>query len=227
MSVQTSSHKGFTLIELTICVSIFVFMTVLLIVKYGTFNQSTLLTDLTYDLALVMRQAQTYGLSVVNASTTSATFQFPYGISFSTTALKPTDDQNVLGSTRAILFADSYNSTLQTAGSDGIYTYTLGNAGQSDMVENIYNLTRGAYISSLCIGTGNVSNGKPDCSTPVNSLHITFKRPNPEAIICGIIPYGSNPCPSTPALYSEITISGSDGSTRKLTISSNGQMSVQ
>ena len=39
-------NKGFTLIELLISVAIFVAMTVLMIVKFGNFDQSVLITDL-------------------------------------------------------------------------------------------------------------------------------------------------------------------------------------
>ena len=59
-----SRSGGFTLIELIVSVAIFVFMTALVVAKYGNFNQSVLMTDLAYDIALTLRTAQTYGVSV-------------------------------------------------------------------------------------------------------------------------------------------------------------------
>ncbi len=215
-------NKGFTLIELTICVTIFVGMTVLLIVKYGSFNQSTLLTDLSYDIALVMRQAQTYGLSVVNASQGSASFQYSYGISFSTYTLQASDDQSKAGSTRAILFADSYPLNGNNSVGNGAYDLTSRVPASSDLAQSVYNLTRGAKISKLCVGTGNVTGSIPECSTLVGELDITFKRPDPTAIIRSV----ANGTINSPSPYAEVTIAGTGGSTRTLAVSSNGQISI-
>jgi prepilin-type N-terminal cleavage/methylation domain-containing protein len=57
-------QKGFTIIELVVSVAIFAFMTAFLVARYGTFNQGVLLTNLAYDVALTIRNAQSYGLNV-------------------------------------------------------------------------------------------------------------------------------------------------------------------
>jgi prepilin-type N-terminal cleavage/methylation domain-containing protein len=206
-------NKGFTLVELIISISIFVFMTTLLIIKFGNFNQSVLMTNLIYDMALVVRQAQTFGVSVINAdiSGSSGLFQYPYGVSFGTGAL--TSDPTSVGLTRMVLFADSNPLVLP----DGVYT--LG----SDLVISKYNITRGVKLTNICVGTG-----PTDCTNLNNpaTLNISFKRPEPRAIICGIGNGGSNPCPTSPALYAEVTITGTDGSIRKLIVSRNGQISI-
>src|SRR6185369_4435025 len=77
------SKRGFTLIELLISVAIFVYMTGLLVAKYGNFNQSVLLTDLAYDVALTIRTAQTYGLSVKAVNSSPSPYQYAYGVDFS------------------------------------------------------------------------------------------------------------------------------------------------
>ena len=193
-------NKGFTLVELMISVTIFMIMKVLLVVKFGSFNQSVLITNISYDAALVIRQAQNYGIGVANSSKTTTSFQYPYGVSFSTGATCA--DASAVCKTRIVLFTDNSSA-------NGIYT------DGSDVVPNggIYNITRGAYISNLCTGSGPGS-----CSSVVN-LNISFKRPDPTAIICG------SSC-STLATYAEITIMGPDSSTRKLIIRSNGYVSL-
>src|SRR4051812_36480456 len=79
----SKKSKGFTLVELMISVAIFIILTVLLVAKYGNFNQGVLFTNLAYDMALTLRTAQTYGLSVQNQEQSSQPiFQYPYGVSF-------------------------------------------------------------------------------------------------------------------------------------------------
>ena len=78
-------ESGFTLMELMVSISIFVIMTVLLIVKFGNFNQNTNITNLAYDIALTLRTAQTYGMSVQGQATgagISPMFQYSYGVAF-------------------------------------------------------------------------------------------------------------------------------------------------
>ena len=188
-----------------ISISIFVFMTVVLVVKYGNFNQSVLLTNQAYDTALVIRTAQTFGVSVTNAADSSApspSFSFPYGVNFSTTALGGSAGVNDSGNTRIILFID--NAATPTG------VYSAGISG----VKSIYNITRGAVISGLCSG------GDLTTCTAKTDLNISFRRPNPEAIICSV-----SPC-NAPDQYAQVTLLGTDGSTRTIAISQNGQVSI-
>ena len=194
--------RGFTLIELLVSIAIFAFMTALLMAKYGTFNQSVLLTDLAYDVAITLNTARTYGVSVVSVNATSplpgqSQFQYAYGVDFVTaTASNGNTNQQM------VLFADT------TANS--IYD------GSTDTLINTYAIKRGAVISSLCAGVG----PGPNCA-PVGQLDVTFKRPDPSAVICvsGI----SDTCGKA---YAEITLKGTDGSTRTVSVRQNGQIAV-
>ncbi|MES2216743.1 MAG: type II secretion system protein [Patescibacteria group bacterium] len=117
--------KGFTLIELLVSVAIFVMMTALLVARYGNFNQSVLLTNLAYDVALTIRTAQTFGLSIKNQG---ASFQNVYGVELST---DPAKNKSI------VLFASTNNSYFDSG--EQINTYAI---------------KRGAVISSICAGTG-------------------------------------------------------------------------
>jgi prepilin-type N-terminal cleavage/methylation domain-containing protein len=185
-------RQGFTLIELVICITIFAIMTALLVAKYGTFNQSVLLTDLAYDTAITIRTAQTYGLGVQQQG---SSFQSAYGVDFSTAS----------PANKLTLFADV----------DGNGVYNSG-----DIPESFYTITRGAVISGFCF-----VDGCPTSSIYSNDtqLDITFKRPNPNAVICstngGTVTCGRS--------YAAIFIKGTDGSTRQVIVRSTGQVSIQ
>jgi prepilin-type N-terminal cleavage/methylation domain-containing protein len=202
----TSARRGFTLVELLVSVAIFVFMTALLVAKYGTFNQSVLLTDLAYDVALTVRTAQTYGLSVTSATNSSVdAFKYAYGVDLTTLAPSPAGNSD----NQLILFADT-NTIPSNPNSiyDGDVQVTPG----ADKVINTYAIKRGAIVSGFCTT-------ESGCATLLTGqLDITFKRPNPNAKIC----LGSDCSPA----YVQITLRGTDGSTRTVVVRSNGQISV-
>lgn len=188
------SSRSFTLVELMVSLGIFTFMTVLMVTKYGNFNQSILLTDLAYDVALTIRTAQTYGLSVKNVGG-ATTFNYSYGIDFSNGASSLNNNRQV------IFFADSNPNNYYDVGDTVISTYAI---------------KRGAYVYSICVGSGQAS-----CSalTSNSQLDISFKRPSPNAIICP-----NNSCIGD--TYAEIILRGTDGSTRMVVARENGQISV-
>src|ERR1035437_7192675 len=152
-SVLVLGHKdgdisaGFTLVELMVTVGIFLFMTALVVAKYGSFNDGTLLTSMSYDVALALRSAQSYGLNVQGYNGTNS-FNYPYGMHFNSSA-----DYN----NQMILFADSYPSTGPNGTcdnndpsiNDGVCQsgQTVGNG---DNIITTYTLARGGLVASLC-----------------------------------------------------------------------------
>ncbi|MDE2037755.1 MAG: prepilin-type N-terminal cleavage/methylation domain-containing protein [Patescibacteria group bacterium] len=197
-------NRGFTLIELLVSLAIFALMTALVVAKFGNFNQSTLLTDTAYDVALALRTAQSYGLSVKNSTAGSPAFSYPYGIDFNSTATGAACDSYTSTDQLFVLFADKDSNHLCGSGDLGISTYAL---------------TRGAYISYLCAGSDQAT-----ChSNPaITSLDISFQRPNPEASICSS---GFNPACSY--AYAEITVTSNDKSnSRTISVRQNGQITV-
>lgn len=147
--------KAFTLVELLVSVGIFAFMTSLMVAKYGNFNQSVLLTNLAYDVAVTIRTAQSYGLSVKSpggGGGDASQFQNAYGVQFDSGI----DDD------KFYLFADTDE--------DEYYI-----EGQDELIST-YNLKRGAEIKWVCAGSGG-------CSQDEGVLTILFKRPDPSAVI--------------------------------------------
>jgi prepilin-type N-terminal cleavage/methylation domain-containing protein len=71
---------GFTLVELMVSVAIFAAITTMAVWNHARFNGTVLLTNLAYEIALSIRQAQVYGITVREGS--SGAFDSGYGIHF-------------------------------------------------------------------------------------------------------------------------------------------------
>jgi len=119
-------NKGFTILELIVSIGIFAFMTALLLAKYGNFNQGVLLNNLAYDIALTIRNAQSYGLNVRSATRSSNDFLNPYGVHFDKTA----------GNNNKFIFFTDINK-------NGIYN------ASTDKVIATTTITRGSVIKEL------------------------------------------------------------------------------
>ena len=198
-------NKGFTLIELLVCMIIFVIMTALLVVKYGNFSQNILVTNIAYDTALAIRTAQNYGLSVKTSAVVGS--------------LDCSSGSGSVGDEGK--FQCSYGVEFDTSSSPKSFKTFVhkplpienGQYGGSDLPMTTYNLRSNASISGYCF----TDNG---CATDATGkLDILFRRPDPAAMIY----FGGD---TTPKSYVKITIQGSDGTKRYISIRSNGQISV-
>lgn len=198
-SMRAKQTQAFTLIELLVSISIFAIMTALVVVKYGNFNDSVLMTNLAYDVALSVRTAQTYGLSVKNMETGASQFSYGYGVHFDTDSAIDPVSNNPKNQT-IILFVDEDDDKKYDEGTDNVVS--------------MYTVKRGAFVSGVCAGTV--------CTAGSGILDISFKRPDPKAVIC----LGLGSCTS-PASYAEITLSAADGGTRAVTVRDNGQIAVK
>jgi prepilin-type N-terminal cleavage/methylation domain-containing protein len=151
-----NSKKGFTLLELMIVSSIFAVITSVILIRFSLFNSRILITNLAYDIALSVRQAQTYGINVRGfGSGESIIFNTGYGIHFD--AATPTS---------YILFADLNDDK----------DYTI-----NELVESI-SLRGGNYLSDFC-GTTSLANENCSSTDEITELDIVFKRPDPDAYI--------------------------------------------
>lgn len=150
-----NGEKAFTLVELLVSVAIFALMTALVVAKYGSFNQSIFLTNLAYDVALTIRTAQTYGLSVKSADDTAPSYSSPtyaYGV-----------DLAMAVNNQFTLYADRNGNALYDSG-EQVSTYAI---------------KRGAVISGVCAADST------DCTVgTTGTLSLLFKRPDPQANIC-------------------------------------------
>jgi prepilin-type N-terminal cleavage/methylation domain-containing protein len=151
-----SYKKAFTLVELLVAIGIFVAMTAILVVKYSGFSEGMTLTNLAYDIALTIREAQSYGINVVNpnnvSNSTSDEYTSMYGVRFNTGVRN-----------QFILYGDFNNNGKFDAGTETIRTYSMKN---------------GNTIELVCVTTNSTS-----CGTSAQVLEIQFKRPDPTPVI--------------------------------------------
>ncbi len=192
--------SGFTLVELLISIAIFIIITSVAVLNNSSFNASILLTDLGYQVALSVRQAQVYGITVkAPASCTSlgclTGFSSGYGVDFN------------IGSggsaTSYILFEDGKTG----AAPDHIY--------QPAELLQTYTIGKGYSLKQLCVGSGS-------SFTSVNILDISFIRPEPEARVAagGVVYPGDE--------EAHIYIQDPTKTTqREILIEPTGQVSVQ
>ena len=199
-------QKGFTLIELLVVLGVIMIIT--LIVTFGKthYERSLILTNLAYDVALAIREAQVYGVNVRQGIAANS-FDQGYGVHFT-----------VPNSSTFTLFVDTNNNRFYDGTAERVRDYTIKNNNS---------------ISALCVVP--TSNSAICNSVSPNPLDITFRRPDPDACFNGT-GFGvanaklTSACVSNPATANsgaKITVSAPDGRTKTIRVSSIGQITVQ
>ena len=191
---------GFTLVELLICVAIFVVITSVAVWNNNAFNSSILLTDLAYEVALSVRQAQVYGITVKAPAACSGgsqcNFSSGYGVDFNTSGTV-----NMSSSTNYVLFED--------VASGGVNSHIYNGIGE--LVSN-FSIGRGYSVKWLCV-SGYLSH--------INDIDISFLRPEPEAYL------SVNGTLDTGAEADIFVQAPSGGTQREIIVEPTGQISVK
>jgi len=196
-SYKLQGKRGFTLIETMVALGIFVIITTIVFVGNGRFNNTLLLTNLAYDLALTVSRAQSYSTHIRPAGDIgNQNFDVGFGVHFKLgTGAGSQESDNV----SFVLFADIFS------GSSPNHLYDSG-----EFLER-YIIRQGNKITKLTAD-----------GTEVDLLDITFIRPNPDAnFYCG------NIFDCSGASKVGIEVSSADGGNKKnIIIESTGQISV-
>lgn len=159
--------RGFTLLELLVVFAIIVIVMGVVFTSQNTFNKTIILSNTAYDIALSLRDAETYGLGsrMVNSNVTNV----GYGIHFQT------------GSS-FLLFADTVGgpscANMPPDCTTGDYGYSSGDT----IIGQPYQINNGISITNFCAGASCASTG-------LASLDIVFERPNSTPRVNGS--YGS------------------------------------
>lgn len=198
-------NKGFTLVELTVSIAIFVTFTAVALFNYPRFSNRVSLDLLTHNIALMIRQAQTFGLGVKSFG---GLFP-PYGVKFTPNSKTFTFFGDVCGPGGA---ADGvYNSALCTP------------SGEDKEYYELFTIPKGSNeIVALCTNEPNVNPLDPGASPGCGktSLDITFRSPRPDA---RIIANGSGSL----AVDAEIIVSNGGGEAKVIVVGKTGQISIK
>ena len=156
----TKNEKGFTLTELMVVIGIATVLMSVSLYDYKAFTDKLALSAAAQEMAIAIRQAQTYGLNVKEATAGGGDFTRAYGIYFSTL-----DPYNYY------IFVDKNTvNKLYDVGSGACGT------ALTECIEKV-SLRNGVSISSITNTNG--------CAVTNNAtaLHVTFIRPKPDANI--------------------------------------------
>jgi prepilin-type N-terminal cleavage/methylation domain-containing protein len=156
--------RGFTLVEMMISIAIFTMITGIVIFNHGKFNSAIVVTNLAYEVALAVREAQVYGLAVKQDDPNTST-EYAYGVHFDTTS---DENKKVM-----YIFADK-NDNQQ-------FEYNPSNGCDGGLLtecQEKIEIRGDVEISSLKTAASNDNNYDTR-----DELTILFLRPNPVAII--------------------------------------------
>lgn len=201
--------KGFTLVELIVIVGIVTVISSVVLAGSARFDNSILLTNLSYEVALSIREAQFSGLNVAEFKSGGVSdFNRGYGINF-----YKTNADSTTNTTDYILFADDI-----VTGTIGDLIYTGNSNGGAEFVRK-YSAKKGNYIEAFCGVLA--STGAEDCSNVAGGptyLNIVYVRPNPDAYFKS----------STGATYkaAKIYLKSSQGNRRAVRVEKTGQITV-
>lgn len=198
-----------------VVLGIIVIITAIALIGQSTFNRSLILTDTAYNIALSIREAQSYGLST---RAFGAVQNAGYGVRFTKAAPKTyTTFADVHTAAPGVNSVRCPGHTDRVASSPEARP---GNCYYSNVSELIrtYTLARGYTISKYC---GTTDAGTEVCSTgSLTNMDIVFQRPNTETIITGVNA-------TQGFVKANITVSSPDGAaTRCITVTALGAISV-
>lgn len=212
--VKSWDKGGFTIAELMVTVAIFLIITTIVISNLPKLNVRISTDLLAHDIALTIRQAQVYSLSVRQGQ---AVGSFPgYGVHFDISSSNPS------GTKEFLLFADF--------DSDGLYTPGEGCGQATTECLNKSTIQTANIIESLCGFSGGAGTCNPAVAPDgLSMLDVVFKRPEPNAIASGTDISGvlHTTYPQTPYASSEIVVTSPDGLTKKkVIVYETGQIAV-
>ncbi|MEN9582650.1 MAG: hypothetical protein RL641_604 [Candidatus Parcubacteria bacterium] len=222
------SNRGVTFIELVVVISIFSIIAGTLLVNFSRFGRNITLQNLAQDMALQINAAQKEAISgrtndaLSTCNRNSDDCAPRYGIYVTA---KSSQYVNLLmqsfGGTdgKSLLrYFDYAQPNVRPVNEMLDYGNPCGSGVATECLDNI-SLGQGNFISAICVGSG------MECDTDLTNtsgVHITFKRPFPDAIIKNDNGDRFN--------YVRITISSpntEDTSPKDIVVTSLGRISIE
>lgn len=213
----TRAQRGFTLVELLVVSMIIVLITGFVLFRQQGFNSSTLLRSLSYSVALSVRQAQVYGVSVRESAAGSGVFAPGYGVYFS-------PNSGLADTNHYLMFADA-NGNGQYASGEELPRFTIGN-GRSTGADYV--------IKNICAhpisGSDVCTSSSPPTSPRIDWLSVYFRRPNPDACFAtsdvAAACASASTAPTYDYAYIQLRSAGTGSDYRTIKVTSTGQIAV-
>jgi len=200
LSIIKLKKSGFTIVEVLVSITIVTIIMTVILFNYGSFTDKLALSSAAQELAVTLRQAQTYGLSVKEVASSPGNFDSAYGVYF-----------DLADQSKYYLFADVVPNKM----------YGVGNGCGGNATECVqqFTLRNGIRITGLCSDTLCT----PASGANFNALSVSFLRPNPDASLyftnSGV--FFSSP------VRGKVVLTSPQGVVATVTIESTGQVLVQ
>jgi len=205
------SRRGFALVELLVAVALLGIAASSALVLFGAMSDRLFTRNLAYSVALSLRQAQSYGVSV--RGTDASVFDAGYGLHFESAS-----------NATFLLFADTSGDAQFNGKFETEYNETGCFPGTECL--QVFHVERENRIEKFCgiLPTGDSAEEcSTDAGTPLSFLDISFRRPEPDAVIV------SNK--STPGIErykaARIYLVSPRGTTGQVEVANTGQISVK
>ncbi len=195
--------RGLSLIEIIVAVGVMTLLMSVILYNYTTSNDNLYVSAAAQEVAIAIRQAQAFGLSVKESAVGSGLFTYSFGVYF---------DSTVGQETTYKIFIDKCGAA------NNIYdtSVSCGN-GTTELVETL-TLRNGVKISNICDAT--------NCPPGVaKKLHISFLRPNLDSII--YFTDAANSIVSGPVSTGKIMLTSPRGKTVTINVLYTGQVSIE
>lgn len=214
---RLSFKKGVTLVEMMVVISIFLVITSVVIFNYESFYSTVSLQNLTDDIALSVRKAQSFAIGARGIKDgVNTNFSNSYGVHFSS---NNEVDPLIASNSSFMMFSSSVSSKVYD-------TSGTGECGEdtNNCIEK-FKITSQDMIKEILINDGAIT-------LPIESyLDISFARPDPRAYFCYRKNINSTTCENQSISNVSIVISngltGDEEKSKIISIQNTGQISVK
>lgn len=156
--------RGFSLLELLVSTAIFVILSSIIVANYPEAAKRLTLTSVTQNVSLLLREAQVRGSAIDSANSTLG----GYGIY-----------AELANPDRIILFGDTVDLLMPRPYGISIGNGLFENGSPINETNTIVSFPEGFEISKICSGNGFPFTCNDNNTPAIDSLTISFTRPNP------------------------------------------------